>query len=126
MKIKLPDKQKQITLLLLLCLALISAAFITFAALMHHTVDRLKAELADAAESRTASVSSPMLGGSALYMLYECGGKIGIYDAKSGLLLDFVDVLVDTLPENDKLALKKGITLYNFSDLVALIEDFST
>lgn len=126
MKIKLPDKQKRITLALLLCLALILTAFITFAAVMQHTVGRLKAELAAVKESRAASVSAPMLGGSALYTLYECGGKIGIYDAKSGLLLDFVDVLVDTLPENDRLALKKGITLYSFSDLAALIEDFST
>lgn len=125
MKIKLPEGQKRVTAALLLALALLLTAFAVFAAVTQHTVGRLKAELA-AEKSRAASVSAPMLGGSALYTLYECGGKIGIYDAKSGLLLDFVDVLVDTLPESDRLALKKGITLYSFSDLATLIEDFST
>ena len=126
MKIKLPEGQKRVTAALLLALALLLTAFVVFAAVTQHTVGRLKAELAAEKESRAASVSAPMLGGSALYTLYECGGKIGIYDAKSGLLLDFVDVLVDTLPESDRLALKKGITLYSFSDLATLIEDFST
>ena len=126
MKIKLPDRQKRITAALLICLALVLSAFAAFAAVTCRTVSRLKAELADAKECRAVSVSAPMLGGSALYTLYECGGKIGIYDAKSGLLLDFVDVLVATLPEKDRLALKKGITLYSFTDLASLIEDFST
>ena len=125
MKIKLPAGQKRVTAALLLALSLLLTAFAVFAAVTQHTGDRLTAELA-AERSRTVSVSAPMLGGSALYTLYECGGKIGIYDAKSGLLLDFVDVLVDTLPESDRLALKKGITLYSFSDLATLIEDFST
>ena len=100
------------------------AAFAAFAAVTHRTLKSLRTELYDV--KHDAAVAAPMLSGNALYTLRTCGGKIGIYDAASGLLLDFVDVLVETLPEQDRMALARGITLYSFSDLASIIEDFST
>ena len=120
MKLKLPSREKRTLFALLLCLVMVTSAFSVFAAVTHRTMRRLSAA------EREAAVAAPMLSGNALYTLYECGGKIGIYDANSGLLLDFVDVLVETLPEQDRMALKRGITLYSFSDLASIIEDFST
>ena len=72
------------------------------------------------------AADAPMLASDAIYRLYECGGKIGIYDAKTEVLIDIIDVLVTTLPSADRLALKKGIEIYTFSDLAQIIEDFST
>lgn len=72
------------------------------------------------------AADAPMIASDAIYRLYECGGKIGIYDAKTEVLIDIIDVLVTTLPAADRLALKKGIDIYAFSDLARIIEDFST
>lgn len=124
MKLKLPGREKLVLLTLLACLVIVTSAFSFFAAATHRTLKNLRAALSDA--GREAAVAAPMLSGNALYTLRSCGGKIGIYDAASGLLLDFVDVLVETLPEQDRLALARGITLYSFSDLASIIEDFST
>ena len=117
MKLKLPCREKLVTISLLVCLAIVASAFAAFAAVTHRTLKSLRTELYDV--KHDAAVA-------ALYTLRTCGGKIGIYDAASGLLLDFVDVLVETLPEQDRMALARGITLYSFSDLASIIEDFST
>lgn len=126
MKPKLLRRENAAVLVLTLCLILIASAFLSFAAVTHRTVKALRAALAEATEATVSAAAAPMLSGNALYKLQECGGKIGIYDATSGLLLDFVDVLVETLPKQDRLALRRGITLYSFSELAAVIEDFST
>lgn len=70
--------------------------------------------------------AEPMLASDALYRLYECGGKIGIYDAKTEILIDIIDVFAASLPAGDRQALKKGIEIYSFSELADIIEDFST
>ena len=124
MKLKLPCREKLVTISLLVCLAIVASAFAAFAAVTHRTLESLRTELHDV--KHDAAVAAPLLPGNALYTLRTCGGKIGIYDAASGLLLDFVDVLVETLPEQDRMALARGITLYSFSDLASIIEDFST
>ena len=124
MKLKLPRREKIVLSALLICVVIVTSAFSVFAAVTHRTLQNLRAALSDAGHE--AAVAAPMLAGNALYTLRSCGGKIGIYDATSGLLLDFVDVLVETLPEQDRLALARGITLYSFSDLASIIEDFST
>ena len=77
-------------------------------------------------ELETCIQTAPMLSRDAVYYLYECGGKIGIYDAKSSILIDIVDVFTDSLPANDKVALKKGIAIYSFTDLSKIIDDFSS
>lgn len=74
----------------------------------------------------TYAAHAPMLSKDALYCLYECGGKIGIYDAKSSILIDVVDVFTSSLPHADRQALKKGIEIYSFSDLSKIIDDFSS
>ena len=61
-----------------------------------------------------------------IYRLYECGGKIGIYDAKTDILIDIVDVFVSTLSNSDRIALKKGIEISSFSELAKIIDDFSS
>lgn len=62
----------------------------------------------------------------AMYRLCECGGKIGIYDAESEILIDIIDVFVSSLPRGDRQALKQGIDVFTFSELAKLIDDFST
>ena len=59
-----------------------------------------------------------------LYILRECGEKIGIFDPATDVLLGFVDVFVSTLPENDRTALRNGLAVYSFSELSERIEDF--
>ena len=70
--------------------------------------------------------ASLMRTGDAVYLLYECGEKIGIYDAKTGILVDIIHVFASSLPPNDQMALKKGIPVFSISELAAIIEDFST
>ena len=72
------------------------------------------------------AVNLPRLPSKAIYRLYECGGKIGIYDADSEILIDIIDVFTSTLPKSDRLALKKGIDVYTFSELSKIIDDFSS
>lgn len=83
-----------------------------------------KMETEDVVEPYTST--TPMLSRDALYYLYECGGKIGIYDAKSSILLDVVDVFASSLPAKDRKLLKSGIAIYSFSDLSKIIDDFSS
>ena len=73
-----------------------------------------------------AVLASPVRQGDAIYLLYECGEKIGIYDAKTGILIDVIHVFASSLPSNDQIALKKGIAVFSISELAAIIEDFST
>ena len=76
------------------------------------------------AEIQVAAI--PKLPSKVLYRLYECGGKIGIYDAQSNILVDIIDVLASTLPKSDRAALKKGIDIYTFADLAKIIDDFTS
>lgn len=63
---------------------------------------------------------------NAIYRLYECGGKIGVFDAKSEIIIDVLDIFVYSLPRNDRESLKKGIDIYSFDELSKIIDDFST
>lgn len=124
MKIKLPSKKTVLigafcAALLFCCTAECINLFYTNKLL--HRVEQQETE------SRSVyAATAPMIASDAIYRLYECGGKIGIYDAKTEVLIDIIDVLVTTLPTADRLALKKGIEIYTFSDLAQIIEDFST
>ena len=51
-------------------------------------------------------------------------GKIGVY-TEDGFLIRTIDVSIDTLPESDREALKTGITINSWRELIALIEDFA-
>ena len=76
------------------------------------------------ATENISSVQLPL--STALYTLYECGGKIGIYDAKSDILIDIIDVLAASLPSADQKSLKKGIPIYSLRELAKIIDDFSS
>lgn len=76
--------------------------------------------------SPAISVSAPMLTRDALFCLKECGGKIGIFDAKTEILVDIIDVFSISLPTADRKALQKGIPIYSFTELASIIEDLST
>ena len=63
---------------------------------------------------------------NAIYRLYECGGKIGVFDAKSEIIIDVLDIFVYSLPKKDRESLKSGIDIFSFSELSKIIDDFST
>ena len=85
MKLKLPCREKLVTISLLVCLAIVASALAAFAAVTHRTLKSLRTELYDV--KHDAAVAAPMLSGNALYTLRTCGGKIGIYDAAAGFCL---------------------------------------
>ena len=124
MKMKLPTKEsvmQGIIFLAILCSCIAQCIGISYTKSALQRIENKQQE------SRSVySANAPMIASDAIYRLYECGGKIGIYDAKSEVLIDIIDVLVTTLPPADRLALKKGIDIYAFSDLAQIIEDFST
>ena len=88
----------------------------------------LEAKSAFAIEGTSQAITETNLPNfsSAIFRLYECGGKIGIYDAKTDILIDIIDVFVSTLPKTDRMALKKGIEIFTFAELAEIIEDFTT
>ena len=61
---------------------------------------------------------------TALYILREYNGKIGVFSADGGLLKT-VSVMVSSLPAQDKTALAAGISVSSYEELHALLEDFS-
>ena len=124
MKIKLPSKATVFYGILLSAILFCCTAQCISIAYTKNCIQSIERQLQ---ESRSIyAVDAPMIASNAIYRLYECGGKIGIYDAKSEVLIDIIDVLVTTLPPADRMALKKGIEIYAFSELAQIIEDFST
>ena len=124
MKIKIPSKKTVFYGALLL--ALLFCCVAQCISLSYTTTLLHRVEQQEAVSRSVYAANAPMIASDAIYRLYECGGKIGIYDAKTEVLIDIIDVLVTTLPSADRLALKKGIEIYTFSDLAQIIEDFST
>ncbi len=124
MKIKIPNKRTvflgAVFFALLFCCVTQCLSFVYTGKLLR------RIEMRETESRSVYAAEAPMLASDAIYRLYECGGKIGIYDAKTEVLIDIIDVLVTTLPSADRLALKKGIEIYTFSDLAQIIEDFST
>ena len=58
------------------------------------------------------------------FCMRESGGKIAIYTSE-GYLVRILDVSVDTLPEADRNALRTGITVSSWKELLALIQDYT-
>ena len=124
MKIKFPNKTT-VFAIALLCTVL--ACCIMQCVNMANTTKLLyRIETYETNSKSVYVAAAPMLASDAIYRLYECGGKIGIYDAKTEILIDIIDVFAATLPAADRQALKKGIEIYSFSELAGIIEDFST
>lgn len=122
MNIKFVKKTEILKILpfLLAALMIIIQIFILF-----NTVKIIEFDNKESAEEVIA-VSRPFVGKDALYCLYECGGKIGIYDAKSSILIDIINVYTTTLPKSDQLLLKNGIEIFSFTELSNIIDDFSS
>ncbi|MBE6589507.1 MAG: hypothetical protein E7643_04945 [Ruminococcaceae bacterium] len=57
------------------------------------------------------------------FYVREVGGKIGIY-CDEGQLIRTLEVSVETLPLKDQTALKKGIRINSWSELISLIQDY--
>ena len=124
MKIKIPDKQ------ILLFSAAIAGIIICITA-QCISLFGVQKILKETPQSDSIACESPVentevITSKAIYRLYECGGKIGIYDAQSDIIIDVIDIFVLTLPKNDQLALKKGIEIHSFKELTEIIDDFST
>ena len=123
MKIKLTDKRTIIVILTIVVVLVLA----TQAAILYTSAKILNLAKSETEEYVPAYVSEkPMLGQDAQYCLYECGGKIGIYDAKSNILIDMIDVFAASLPLSDRKALKQGIEVFSFSDLSDIIVDFTS
>jgi len=61
-----------------------------------------------------------------LYEAREYNGKIAILTAKDGTITEILDVYVFTLPENDKADLNSGIPLYSETELLSIIQDYTS
>ena len=121
MKIKLSDKK---TVILVIAFAIFIVVVLESVILIN-TAKIIK--LAETEDSISVlSYEKPMISGTALYRLLECGGKIGIYDAKSSILIDTIDVFVASLPSADRKALKNGLDVFSFSELSEIINDFTS
>ena len=57
------------------------------------------------------------------FCMRESGGKIAIYTS-DGYLVKTLDQAVATLPEADQTALREGITVSSWREVLALIQDF--
>ena len=58
------------------------------------------------------------------FFLRESNGVIGVYTT-DGTLLHLLDVSVNTLPSADREALKKGIKVSSWRELISLIQDYA-
>ena len=127
MKLKLPNKKYilcGISAAIVITFFIIGLTNVAMTSKVSKRLDKAASVYAEA--TVTEAVTVPTLPREVIYRLYECGGKIGIYDAKTDILIDIIDVLAATLPRTDRLALKKGIDIYTFADLAKIIDDFSS
>lgn len=61
----------------------------------------------------------------ALYQLKEHNGKIAVVST-DGSIIEILDVYVFTLPETDKSQLLSGIPLYSETELLSIIQDYTS
>jgi hypothetical protein len=61
----------------------------------------------------------------ALFVVREKDGKVAIFDYRSGKVIEELDIYTYSLPQIDRTYLENGIMLYNVSELISLIEDYS-
>ena len=58
------------------------------------------------------------------FCVREVNGKIGVYTS-DGYLIRLLEANVDALPEKDREALKKGIVINSWRELIAIIQDYT-
>ena len=124
MKLRIPNKE---TLIFFSSIIIIVVCIIAQCISLSNTQKKIEAHESEVAVYNThETVTEKPIINNAIYRLYECGGKIGIYDANSDVIIDIIDIFVSTLPKKDRAALKEGIEIYSFDELANLINDFST
>ena len=124
MKLKIPNKE--VMIFSAVSIGIIACISLQCISLMRTEKSSYKAE-SEIAVCNTSEATTDSLGiNKAIYRLCECGGKIGIYDANSDVIIDVIDIFVSTLPKKDRDALKKGIEIYSFKELSKILNDFST
>ncbi len=122
MKIKIPDKE-----ILLFATAIAGIVIcITVECISLAGIMKIKEETPTKEIACEVTENMELLTNNAIYRLRECGGKVGIYDAETNIIIDIIDIFVSTLPKNDRIALKNGIEIYSFKELSEIINDFST
>lgn len=123
MKIKLANKAK-----LLKVIPLLIAFFMMLIQLLalFGVIKILKNDQQEEIAQPVYVPDTPIINQDALYFLYECGGKIGIYDAKSHILVDIINVFTASLPQSDQILLKNGIEIFSFTELSKIIDDFTS
>lgn len=126
MKFKIPNKETIFFGITLACIALcIILQIIIMCTLSNvsskEAYDYQEKEVICVSQGQTANFDN-----NAIYRLYECGGKVGVFDAQSDIIIDVLDIFVYSLPKSDREALKNGIDIYSFSELSKIIDDFST
>lgn len=57
------------------------------------------------------------------FCMREVNGRIAIYSG-DGYLIRILDIPVDTLPSADRLALRQGIQVSSWKEVLALMQDF--
>lgn len=78
-------------------------------------------------EADGQSPTAPSIPVDVLYdslCMRESEGRIAIYTS-DGYLVRILDVSVDTLPEADRKALRDGISVSSWKELLALIQDYT-
>ncbi len=117
---------KNIKLLKLIPLIIIAVMLLVQIFTLSSILKILNSTKDEEAVQEVIAVNKPLISKDALYCLYECGGKIGIYDAKSRILIDIINVYTSTLPKSDQQLLRSGIEIFTFSELSSIIDDFSS
>ncbi|NLK40224.1 MAG: hypothetical protein GX303_08320 [Clostridiales bacterium] len=128
------EKRKTHVVIIFLVMLTVSISVLTCAAITNAQTKAIRAEI----ESMIDLISNAKFGeksniysalyadGTPMYIICEHNGKIGIFDSQKGELIEVLDRYVYSLPDADKQFLKKGIPIYSFSELLSLIEDYTS
>ena len=90
-------------------------------------LDSLSGELEQALQAGGTNAPAESVPADVLYdslCIRESGGKIAVYTA-DGYLVRLFDVRVDTLPEADRAALREGISVSSWKELLSVIQDYT-
>lgn len=90
-------------------------------------LDSLSGELEQALQAGGTNAPAESVPTDVLYdslCIRESGGKIAVYTA-DGYLVRLFDVRVDTLPEADRAALREGISVSSWKELLSVIQDYT-
>lgn len=127
-------KYRMIIVSLTIFVVTLSVSILTCASITDARTKKLESEinymidLISAAKLTQKSGANEVMNtdGIVLYIISEYEGKIGIYDNKDGKLLEVLDRYIYSLPDADKQYLSEGIPVYSFSELLSLVEDYTS